>query len=70
MSNVWDYDQTGFYNGATRGGPIRVGLCLDDGYLEVTLEAGSGYMREEIGTSVPTDVLVKILEHAGFMVTK
>lgn len=39
-------------------------------YLEVMAEQGSGYGRESITTNIPMNLLVELMEHAGYRVTK
>jgi hypothetical protein len=66
----WTFDVGEFYVGASRGGHVRIGLCLEeDGDLEVDLEAGSGYLREHITDRIPAAVLTKLLEGRGYVVT-
>lgn len=68
MANDWTLDIGPYYVGASRSGHTRVGLCFDDGYLEVDLEAGSAYMREHLTVSIPVIVLAKLLEARGYRV--
>ncbi len=37
--------------------------------LEVRIEQGSGYMQESASAHIHTDILIQLLERAGFTVT-
>ena len=63
-------DDWRYYNSATRTTRGQTTeLSLDELGLEVSCEIGSGYMRESTKEVVPLDVLVALLERAGYVVT-
>ena len=64
-------EQSEFRNCAThqpRGGMVEADL--DGDTLQIDHEQGSGYCREKTTTYIPVEVLVKLLEHAGYTVEK
>lgn len=66
----WNLEQTEFCNCAKlRDTEVWLDREKPD-FLEVMAEQGSGYQRESITTNIPIEVLVKLLEHAGYKVTK
>jgi len=67
---MWDSEQDDFTN-MLKHGNTQVWLAREKpDYLEVMSEQGSGYGREFITTNIPMELLVKLMEHAGFKVTK
>lgn len=65
----WTLEQDDFTN-VMRHRQTEVWLDKDCQSLEVLAAEGSGYYRAAINTFIPMDLLVKMMEHAGYTVTK
>lgn len=65
----WALDQSEFLNNASRNHRGQfVDVYLDDGYLELTAESGSGYMSSSERVYIPLEILFTMLEHAGYRI--
>ena len=63
----WRVDLNQFYTHAERRQTV---VEVDSDSLCVNAEEGSGYMREQITTYVPLPVLFRLLEAAGYSVSR
>lgn len=63
----WRMEQGEFYNGAACGG---CEVVMDREHMQVDVEQGSGYMREHTTAYVPMEVIIRMMEHAGYTVTR
>ena len=52
----------------TRGGSAE--FDMDEEGMEIRIEQGSGYMRESCQTYLHMDILVAMMERAGYTVTR
>ncbi len=67
----WRYEQDEFRNFANFTTPGQeVEIIVDREVVEVQVIRGRGYMREETTAYVPVEVMVRMLEHAGFDVVR
>lgn len=64
---TWLLEQTEFLNMAKCK---QNEVYMDEDGLDVQLESGSGYGRESLSAFIPTETLIKLLEHQGFKVSK
>jgi hypothetical protein len=65
----WELEQSEFMNSA-RSGRRGVDVCVDNDTVQVDVEQGSGYMREHTTAYIPLDIMIRLLEHAGYTVAK
>lgn len=65
--NGWNVETTRFYNAATHGG---VEVCMESDHVQVDVTQGSGYMREQTSAYIPMEVIIRMMEHAGYTVTR
>jgi len=74
MAREWQFEQSGFMNRAwVAAEPAWVGsveVTVEPESVGVEVVQGSGYLREQTNASIPVEVLVRLLEHAGFSVTR
>jgi hypothetical protein len=64
---MWTFEQSEFMNFAREGG---VEVCVDNETVQVDVEQGSGYLREHTTAYVPMEVIIRMMEHAGYTVTR
>ncbi len=71
LSMTWTSDQSehlNHYVRLERSGSTDLYMEADS--LEVTIINGRGYCREETTSYIPMEVLLSMLQHQGFKVTK
>jgi hypothetical protein len=73
MENIEDYivDCTEFINSAerrSRGQTTTV--TYEHGRFEVWTESGTGYCRESTTVYIPGAVIIRMMEHAGYVITR
>ena len=72
----WVLNQNDFQNDADRPNTglrrryDNVETSLDDGGLSVTIEGGYSYESYTAGVTIPMDILISMLNHAGYDVTR
>ena len=67
----YNVDCTEFMNTAARSSRGQeTEVTLDNGSFEVRAEVGSGYMRESTNSYIPVAVIIRMMEHAGYVVTR
>ena len=65
----WEYDQSEHYNAAKRRDHgYNDEFEMDQNGMVVTLERGYGYSKESCRTTIPLEVLIKLIEHQGYYV--
>ena len=67
----WAVETSEFMNCASRqrrGSSVEVTLDKED--LEVRVDEGSGYLSQTTTAYVPLDILVRMLQHAGYKVER
>lgn len=67
MSDRWKLEQSEFENHMYASG---CDVWLDNDTFDVYLEAGSGYLHTSLREYIPVGYVIKMLEHAGYKVTK
>lgn len=69
--NDWTFDCSEFSNSAHRSrSGETVDIELDKDSLEVAVEVGSGYLGQSTRVYIPLDVLVRMLWHAGYDISR
>ena len=67
----WKMEQTESVNAATyqrRGQTVE--LVYNCGEIDVDIRQGSGYLEQNCSSSIPLDVVIKMLVHRGYTVSK
>lgn len=67
----WNFETTRFMNCASnRNRAQTTEVSVERDHIEVRAEVGSGYCREETTAYVPMEVIIRMMEHAGYTVTR
>jgi hypothetical protein len=67
----WEvHEHTNGAHRSTRGTSVDVDVFDDGSTVYVDIEQGSGYMGQRCSTTIPIEVLVRLLERVGFSVTR
>lgn len=70
-SHTWTFKQEQFFNEASRsvnGQTTEVTVTEVD--VDIVTTVGRGFLAETHSSYVPIEVLIKLLEHVGFSVTR
>lgn len=73
MNNVndWSVDCGEHYNSAGYNGRgPSIEIDVDNETINVRVDEGSGYMAQQTTCNIPIEVMVRLIEHAGYVVTR
>ncbi len=64
-------ETTRFMNSASRSAHgTSAEVYMEPECIEVHAEVGSGYTRESTNVSIPMEVVIRMMEHAGYTVSR
>jgi len=67
----WNIETTRFMNSASNRNRCQTTeVSMERDHIEVNAEVGSGYCREQTSAYIPMEVIVRMMEHAGYVVTR
>jgi predicted metal-dependent hydrolase len=67
MANEWVFEQSEFIN-AVHTARHNIEVIVDREHVEVVVDEGSGYLSQHTTAYVPIEIMVRLLEHAGYSV--
>ena len=71
QDNGWKIEKGEFLNHASKRTPGKeVEIYIDKEDIEVRVEEGRGYLSQNCTAYVPVEIMIEMLRHAGYVITR